>query len=188
MDEELQLKLREMMVADLQTQQGVAELQQQFETLIEIMLAMGTMKPGHAELIKKLRRRVEAARKTMVELASEEDKHAVQGEPIDCASRLELCQARCCSFGVVLQRSDVEEGELEWDIDKPYRLARDPDGYCRHLGREDGWCQRYEHRPATCRRYSCKEDRRVWIDFEARIPAPLPSTLIPLKRLTVRRT
>src|SRR5947208_1792370 len=75
-------------------QQGIAELQQQIETLIEIMVAVGTLKPGHAELVAKLRRRVEVARKT---------------------------------------------------------------------------------------------DRRVWIDFEARIPAPMPSTLIALHRLTARR-
>jgi Fe-S-cluster containining protein len=167
--------------------QGVAELQQQFETLIEIMLAVGTLGPGHAALIQKLRRRVEIARKSPVELSSVDDKYTVEGEPIDCDSRLALCQARCCSFGVVLSRQDVEEGKLSWEIDQPYRLPRESDGYCTNLGRSDAHCQRYEHRPATCRSYSCKDDRRVWIDFEARIPAPMPPTLIPLHRLTARR-
>lgn len=167
-----------------QALQGVAELQQQFETLIEIMIAAGTLKPGHAALIQKLRARVELSRKIPIELSSEPDKYAVTGEPIDCEARLALCQARCCSFQVTLSRQDVEEGQLSWEIEQPYRQVRDPDGYCKHLGRDDARCQVYEYRPATCRSYSCKQDRRVWLDFEARIPAPMPSRVIPLGRLT----
>jgi Fe-S-cluster containining protein len=129
----------------------------------------------------------EPAPRRTIELSPDPDKYVVTGEPIDCESRLHLCQARCCSFAVTLSRQDVAEGELTWDIDHPYRLTRDADGYCGHLGREDAHCQRYEHRPATCRRYSCKTDRRVWIDFEARIPAPMPPTVIALHRLTARR-
>ena len=168
-------------------ERGIAELQQQIETLIEIMVAAGTLRPGHAELIAKLRRRVELSRKTPVELSSIEDKYEVTGEPIDCDSRLPLCQARCCSFAVVLSRQDIEGGQLTWEIDHPYRLARGPDGYCGHLGRDDARCQRYEHRPATCRAYSCRTDQRIWLDFEARIPAQMSGALIPLHRLTARR-
>lgn len=182
----LQAALRQLAADHETTRRGVAELQQQFETLIEIMIAFGTLRPGHAALIEKLRKRVEVARKTVVELSSVEDKYAVTGEPIDCETRLPLCQGRCCSFTVQLSRQDLEEGELTWDIDQPYQLPRLADGYCANLGREDGHCQRYEHRPATCRSYSCREDRRVWLDFDARIPAPMPPTLIALHRL-VRR-
>lgn len=166
---------------------GIAELQQQIETLIEIMVAAGTLRPGHAELIEKLRRRVELARRAEVELSSVEDKYAVAGEPIDCETRLPLCQARCCSFTVMLSRQDLAEGELAWDIDRPYMLPRGADGYCTNLGRDDARCQRYEHRPATCRSYSCRTDRRVWLDFEARIPAPMPATLIAVHRLTAKQ-
>jgi Fe-S-cluster containining protein len=168
------------------TRRGVAELQQQFETLIEIMIAFGTLRPGHADLIAKLRQRVEIARKAEVELSSVEDKYAVTGEPIDCESRLPLCQARCCSFTVQLSRQDLAEGELAWDIDRPYRLPRHADGYCANLGRDDARCQRYQHRPATCRSYTCRTDKRVWLDFDARIPAPMPPALIALDRLTRR--
>ena len=166
---------------------GIAELQQQIETLIEIMVAAGTLRPGHAELIAKLRRRVEVARKAEVELSSAEDKYAVTGEPIDCESRMPLCHARCCGLTIQLSRQDLAEGQLAWEIDRPYVLARAPDGYCVHLGRDDGHCQRYEHRPAICRGYSCRTDKRIWLDFEARIPAPMPTTLIALHRLTARR-
>ena len=185
MDEKRQqAALHQLMSDNERALQGMAELQQQFETLMEILVAKGTLGPGHAALIEKLRHRVEISRRTPVELSGVDDKYVVEGEPVDCESRLELCQARCCSFGVVLSRQDVEEGELSWEIDRPYRLPRAADGYCVNLGRDDAHCQRYEHRPATCRSYSCKEDRRVWLDFEARIPAPMPPSLIPLHRLT----
>jgi len=188
MDEaQLREALQQLATDSVRAQQGVAELQQQFETLIEIMLASAALRPGHADLIARLRRRVELSRTTGVELGRDTDKYTVEGEPIDCEARLALCQARCCSFSVVLSRQDVEEGELAWDIDHPYRLRRDPDGYCSNLGRADARCQRYDHRPGTCRSYSCRNDQRVWIDFEARIPAPMPLTLIPLGQLTARR-
>jgi Fe-S-cluster containining protein len=185
--EELRAQLERLAADHERSRLGIAELQQQIETLIEIMVAAGTLRPGHAELIAKLRRRVEVARKAEVELSGVEDKYGVTGEPIDCESRLPLCQARCCSFAVMLSRQDLAEGELTWDIDRPYVLARGPDGYCGHLGRDDAHCQRYDHRPATCRSYTCKTDRRVWIDFDARIPAPMPATLIGIHRLTAGR-
>ncbi len=186
-DTGLRVALERLIADNERARLGVAELQQQIETLIEIMVAAGTLKPGHAELIAKLRRRVEVARKAPVELSGIEDKYTVTGDPVDCESRLPLCQARCCSFAVALSRQDIAEGQLAWEIDQPYRLARGPDGYCGHLGREDGRCQRYEHRPAVCRVYSCRTDPRIWLDFDARIPAPMPASLIPLHRLTARR-
>ena len=186
-DARLHAALQQLAGDSTQALQGVAELQQQLETLIEIMLGAGALRPGHAELIARLRKRVELSRTTPVALAAESDKYSVEGEPIDCESRLALCQARCCSFGVVLSRQDVEEGQLRWELDRPYRLPRDETGYCANLGHDDARCQRYDHRPATCRTYTCREDRRVWLDFDARIPAPLAPTLIPPGRLTTKR-
>jgi len=132
-DTGLRVALDRLLTDNERARQGIAELQQQIETLIEIMVAAGTLRPGHAELIAKLRQRVEVSRKTPVELSSIEDKYEVTGEPIDCDSRLPLCQARCCSFAVVLSRQDVEGGQLTWELEHPYRLARGPDGYCNHL-------------------------------------------------------
>src|SRR5262245_32119990 len=80
----LRAELQRLAADHERTRRGVAELQQQFETLIEIMIAFGTLRPGHAQLIAKLRQRVEIARKAPVELSSVEDKYAVTGEPIDC--------------------------------------------------------------------------------------------------------
>jgi Fe-S-cluster containining protein len=169
---------------------GVTELQQQLETLVDVLIQAGTLKPGHAALLARLRKRVEIARTPRIELADAPDKYQEVGEPIDCESRLALCQARCCSFQVTLSRQDLEEGEVAWEIDRPYRLPRKADGYCTYLEREAtevGRCTNYQVRPATCRSYSCKDDARVWLDFEARIPAPMPDTLVPLGALTRSR-
>ena len=48
-----------------------------------------------------------------------------------------------------------------------------------------GACTAYDYRPSTCRTYDCREDRRVWIDFEARIPAPLPESIRPAPNVFV---
>src|SRR5215467_4197968 len=123
-DAGLHLALERLLTDNERARKGIAELQQQIETLIEIMVAMGTLRPGHAELIAKLRKRVELSRQAPVELSSIEDKYPVTGEPIDCEARLPLCQARCCSFAVNLSRQDIAEGQLTWELEHPYRLAR----------------------------------------------------------------
>jgi Fe-S-cluster containining protein len=53
---------------------------------------------------------------------------------------------------------------------KPYALPR-VDGRCVCMD-DAGACTVYERRPGACRAYDCRHDARVWIDFEARIPAP----------------
>jgi hypothetical protein len=42
-----------------------------------------------------------------------------------------------------------------------------------------GGCTVYDDRPGTCREYDCREDKRVWIDYEKRIPAPLAPEMQP---------
>jgi hypothetical protein len=37
---------------------------------------------------------------------------------------------------------------------------------------DTGACTVYAQRPGACRAYDCRHDPRVWIDFDARIPAP----------------
>ena len=166
--------------------ESVTTVQQQLETLIEVLVLAGSLKPGHVAMLKRIARDVTVARTPQLELGDVADKYAVEvdAEPIDCDARLHLCQARCCSFAVKLSRQDLEEGEVAWDIDHPYRLPRKADGYCTYLARtgdDAGRCTNYLPRPATCRSYSCRDDARVWLDFEARIPAPIPDTLVPIR-------
>jgi Fe-S-cluster containining protein len=51
-------------------------------------------------------------------------------------------------------------------------IAKDADGYCRHLDRETCTCTVYEQRPVTCRGYDCRKDERIWHDFEKGIISP----------------
>lgn len=97
------------------------------------------------------------------------DKYALHDLPrIDCEARLSLCQARCCTLSFALSRQDVLEGLLRWDKRLPYRIARADNGYCVHNQR--CVCEVYAQRPAPCRSYDCRQDPRIWIDFEQRIP------------------
>ena len=164
-----------------------AQIQQELDTLVQVLGFTGTIKPAHVELLKRASRSTTAALTPPIELSGVTDKYEIVGDDIDCAARLHLCKARCCSFGVKLSRQDLEEGEVQWEIDHPYRLPRRDDGYCMYLartGERAGGCTNYQHRPATCRSYSCRDDARVWIDFEAMIPAPMPDAVTPL--VTIR--
>ena len=110
-----------------------------------------------------------------VRLAAMGDKYA-EGESvdIDCASRIPLCGARCCSFAFFLTEQDVAEGVARWDYGNPYWIKRADDGFCVHCEPETRACGIHASRPHVCRKYDCRNDPRVWIDFEARIPAPMP--------------
>lgn len=91
---------------------------------------------------------------------------------IDCESRVHLCKAACCRMSFALSQQDVEEGVIKWDLGRPYLIAQDADGYCRHLDRETSCCSVRDQRPLPCRGYDCRKDKRVWVDFEKRIVNP----------------
>ena len=144
------------------------DLVARLDYVVDLLILRGHLKPGHRRLLNKVR-----ADRSTVFLAMYPDKHRVVGNDIDCASRIHLCKARCCSYSVTLSPQDVAEGKLKWELYEPYRLAKDKTtGYCRYL-RADAGCSVYEDRPATCRLYDCREDRRVWLDFDNMIPAPM---------------
>lgn len=100
-------------------------------------------------------------------------KYAFQdGAEIDCENRVHLCQAACCRLPLALSREDVQEGVVRWDLGQPYIIARDEDGYCTHLNRQTSRCTIYNRRPIPCRGYDCREDRRIWLDFEDKVVNP----------------
>ena len=94
------------------------------------------------------------------------------GAEIDCDRRIELCGAACCRLPFALAREDIEEGVLRWDLGRPYMIAQGADGYCVHMDRTTHRCGVYEQRPIPCRGYDCREDGRIWLDFERRIVNP----------------
>ena len=146
------------------------------DLLIEILAGQGVINEGHRRLLAKVRERARPER-PRVRLRLFVDKYQQPNSAIDCDKRVHLCHARCCSFTVELSRQDVEEGQLLWNIDEPYLLRRDADGHCSHLDRGTRGCGVYQNRPAACRTFDCRNDQRIWIDFEKMIPAPMPEYL-----------
>lgn len=101
------------------------------------------------------------------------DKHTIPSPDVDCASLMPLCKARCCRLTVHLSFQDLDDG-LRWEYARPYELKRAATGYCVHSVEQR--CGVYDRRPAVCRAYDCRNDKRVWTDFENKIPAPFEHT------------
>jgi putative zinc- or iron-chelating protein len=94
------------------------------------------------------------------------------GAEIDCDARLSLCGAACCKLPLALSAEDVEEGVIGWDPGQPYMIRHEDDRYCTHMDRCTHRCGVYEQRPIPCRGYDCRQDSRIWVDFERRIVNP----------------
>lgn len=102
-----------------------------------------------------------------------QDKYAFTGGvAIDCENRVHLCKASCCRLPFALSRQDIREGVVHWDLGQPYLVEQGADGYCAHMERHTCNCTIYAHRPTPCRGYDCRNDQRIWLDFEQRIPNP----------------
>ncbi len=109
-----------------------------------------------------------------VMLAQGADKYAQENNVlIDCLEYLPLCRARCCRYSFCLTEQDLDEGVARWDYGKPYWMRKRPNGYCVHCDPDTYHCHIFEYRPLVCRTYDCREDKRVWLDFERRVLAPL---------------
>jgi hypothetical protein len=99
------------------------------------------------------------------------DKYVVQSPDINCAERLHLCQARCCTLRFALSTQDLSEGIVRWEYARPYVIAQRTDGYCTHCQPSTFACGVYQNRPAVCRTYDCRQDKRIWRDFDNYVPA-----------------
>ncbi len=153
-------------------QTEVAHLRLTLDLIVDILVARGALTPGHRQLVGRLSQRIRQATTPNVKLrVLKESKRTKSGADIDCASLIPLCEARCCTFEVELSLEDVEEGIVRWEIDQPYLLRHERGGYCHHF--TSTGCNVYDARPMTCREYDCRDDPRVWIDFDKRIPRPL---------------
>jgi len=85
---------------------------------------------------------------------------------VDCAARMHICQAVCCSLPFPLSAAEVEAGDVRWDLGHPYVIRQTSEGYCVHNERSTGGCDVYDKRPGVCRGYSCAHDERIWTDFD----------------------
>jgi hypothetical protein len=120
-------------------------------------------------------------------LGPDVDKTKVESPTIDCASLMHLCKARCCRLSVALDFQDLDDG-LRWEYKRPYELRRRrEDGYCVYSQPGTYRCDVYTKRPAICRTYDCRNDKRVWEDFEAKKPAPWnPDVSVPPPLVQIR--
>lgn len=110
------------------------------------------------------------AAQAQIESVSLTDKREQPNSEVDCEARMPLCHGACCSLEVPLSAQDLEEGIVRWDVGRPYYIRHDGDGRCTHQVRATGFCGIYGDRPRECRSYSCKNDRRIWRDFDLRVP------------------
>ena len=106
-----------------------------------------------------------------VRIAEPSDKYEPRQLPdIDCRSLLPICQARCCKMVFTLSQQDLDERIVKWNYGRPY-LIRQSGGRCVHQDAGNG-CGVYENRPLVCRTYDCRQDKRIWLDFDKRELAP----------------
>lgn len=162
-------------IVEHQTRQKLAELSASFYALVETMVARGALPLDDYE-----KRRQMTMEREAVKLRGEAgpvvslipDKYALDKLPeIDCEARLHLCKARCCTLTFPLSIQDLDERVVRWDYGRPYQIGRRPDGYCVHNEPGTCHCTVYAQRPGVCRQYDCRGDKRIWKDFENRIPA-----------------
>lgn len=172
--EDIENALRFLHLVDMETKARVAELSATVNALVETLIGGGQVPLETYEKRKRLtmvREDERAAGEAGVAVANIPDKYALRDLPqIDCASLLPLCRARCCTMSFPLSVQDLDERVVRWNYGSPYNIARREDGYCVHHEPGRG-CGVYPHRPGVCRTYDCRRDRRIWIDFEKRIPA-----------------
>ena len=157
-----------------QSKETIASVQ----ALTNVLVQNGIIKTEDlTKSLEQARERVAQHPMPVVRLANMGDKYAEgQTVEIDCASRIHLCQARCCTFKFYLTKQDLDERVARWDYGNPYWINQKPDGYCAHSDSQTRACAIHARRPHVCRVYDCRNDKRVWLDFENRIPAPMPET------------
>lgn len=167
------------------TAERLCQTAAQSYALADLLIAKGVI--GTDELDQRRRAVEERVRATileagvLVELADEADKYGSEVAPvvIDCEARLPLCHAACCRLRFALTEQDLREGVVQWELPKPYLNRQRSDGYCVHCDVATGACGVYTQRPAVCRQYDCRNDRRIWADFDKRIPNPELVGLLP---------
>ena len=142
--------------------------------LTELLLDKGLLGQDELEImVSQVRQELENQPAPRVMLASSPDKYGANGTvSIDCASRIEICKAKCCTFNFYLTDQDLDEGVARWDYGRPYWIQKRSDAYCVHCHPSTRRCQIHEHRPYVCRSYDCRQDERIWDDFEKMIPSP----------------
>ncbi len=155
----------------------VYEALAQLNSLIELLVAKGIIATGElAERKREVEKGLqESFRKAGIGVRvqrSEVDKYKITDEAqVDCDRRKPICRAACCKLAYALTLQDINEG-IRWSLGQPFMNARKADGYCVHLDGDTLACSRYQDRPLVCRQYDCRNDHRIWLDFDKMIINP----------------
>ena len=172
---ELEEALRFLNHTTLANRLASADVTATLTALIETLVAHGVLPTAEYE---RRRQRALDAQKVLLEELPEVkfgeavDKYALKDLPdIDCAAIMPVCKARCCTLTVYCSAQDLDERVVNWDYSRPYQIRKRDDNYCAHSEPETRRCGIYERRPAICRTYDCRDDKRIWSDFEKRILA-----------------
>jgi Putative zinc- or iron-chelating domain len=154
-------------------EQAVATIEALVELLVEAGLEPERIEEAKARATERVRRRFTERGMAVIRQDFDVPKREFEGgAEIDCEARVHLCKAACCRLLVGLSGEDIREGILRWDTGNPYALDRGEDGWCVHMERGSCRCTVYDARPIPCRGFDCREDKRIWLDFEGRVPNP----------------
>jgi hypothetical protein len=107
----------------------------------------------------------------MAAVYGEEDDDVPDAD-VNCAKCIPYCKARCCTLIFALTKDEVDVGNIKYNQQRPFFIARDEDGYCPHMDRKTFSCMNWENRPLRCRRYECRDDKNIW-------PEGIPAQLRP---------
>ncbi len=150
-----------------------ADVHATIKALIDTLIEAGAMTPEKFERRRQNNLDMATSRiadRPLAKLDHTLDKYALTDLPdVDCAAIMPICKARCCKLTVCLSRQDLDEREIVWDYGKPYQIRKKEDGYCAHNDPQTHGCGVYQRRPAICRSYDCRQDDRIWKDFEKHI-------------------
>jgi Fe-S-cluster containining protein len=90
---------------------------------------------------------------------------------IDCASKMHICKGACCRFVYCLTIQDIHEG-IRWNLSHPFTCLKGDNDYCIYLREDDMRCSIHDKRPLSCRQFDCRNDERIWLDFDKEIINP----------------
>lgn len=168
--------LRFVHVMNMQVKHDLFEASSQLSALVEELIAKGKLDPSALGARRERIKQREMGRQRQqahVQVSDIFDKYSMEGLPeIPCAELLPICKGRCCKLYFFLAFQDLDERIVEWDYSLPYQIRKRADQYCVHSDPSAHTCTVYEQRPGVCRKFDCRSDKRIWLDFEQRIPAP----------------
>ena len=170
------LRTSNLMIANLRDE--LLQLAAQVVVLSDELAAQGSIDSANSGTrVSDAHQRIQAADESTASLSVDfgeagVDKYGLPSLDIPCRELMHLCKARCCKLQFTLSTQDLNEAKVRWDYARPYWIRQRPDdGYCEHNDPQTQGCQVYACRPSPCRQFDCRDDPRIWKDYDNRIPA-----------------